>query len=89
MTIFSKRDDEQHSGRADSRKSRRNRLFWTGASDSARLEPRTMLSLTVTTSRSLWSRSWSRRESPPAPTATSGSPRTGPARSAARRRRAW
>ncbi len=48
MTIFSKRDDELRRGRADSRKSKRNRLFWMGAWESPRLEPRTMLSLTVT-----------------------------------------
>jgi len=48
VTIFSKRDDERRTGRADSRKSKRNRLFWMGAWESPRLEPRTMLSLTVT-----------------------------------------
>jgi len=48
VTIFSKRGDEQRTGRADFRKSKRNRLFWMGGSDSPRLEPRTMLSLTVT-----------------------------------------
>jgi hypothetical protein len=49
MTIFSKRDDEQRSRQADSRKSKRNRLFWMGTSEAPRLEPRTMLSLSVTT----------------------------------------
>ncbi len=48
MTIFSKRDDEGRSGRADSRKSKRNRLFWLGAWESLRLEPRTLMTLTVT-----------------------------------------
>ncbi len=48
MTIFSKRDGERRTGRADSRKSKRNRLFWMEGSESPRLEPRTMLSLTVT-----------------------------------------
>ncbi len=48
MTIFSKRDDKKRSGRNYSRKSKRNRLFWMGASDSPRLDPRTLLSLTVT-----------------------------------------
>ncbi len=48
MTIFSKRDDERRTGRADSRKSKQNRLFWMGAWESPRLEPRTMLSMTVT-----------------------------------------
>jgi len=48
VTNFRKRDDERRTGRADSRKSKRNRLFWMGAWESPRLEPRTMLSLTVT-----------------------------------------
>ncbi len=48
MTIFSKRDDQGRSGRADSRKSKPNRLFWMGTSESLRLEPRTMPTLTVT-----------------------------------------
>ncbi|MGO9467352.1 MAG: Ig-like domain-containing protein [Isosphaeraceae bacterium] len=48
MTIFSKRDDERRSGRADSRKSKRNRLFWMEASESPRLEPRTLMTVTVT-----------------------------------------
>jgi len=48
VTIFSKRDDERRTGRADSHKSKRNRLFWMGTWESPRLEPRTMLSLTVT-----------------------------------------
>jgi streptogramin lyase len=47
--MFSKRDDERRTGRASSRTSKRNRLFWTGASELLRLEPRTMLSLSVTT----------------------------------------
>jgi streptogramin lyase len=49
VTVFSKRDDERRSGRADSRKSKQNRLFWMGASELRGLEPRTMLALTVTT----------------------------------------
>jgi len=49
MTMFSKRDDERRSGRADARKPKRNRLIWTGAAGSPRLEPRTMPALTVTT----------------------------------------
>ncbi len=49
MTVLSKLDDERPSARAGSRTSRRNRLFWTWASDSARLEPRIMPALTVTT----------------------------------------
>ncbi len=49
MIIFSKRDPERRTGRADSRKSTRNRLFWMGTSESPRLEPRTMPALTVTT----------------------------------------
>jgi streptogramin lyase len=49
MTIFSKRDDERSLGRADGRKSRRNRLFWSAGPESPRLEPRTMPALTVTT----------------------------------------
>jgi streptogramin lyase len=48
MNIFSKRDAERSLGRADSRKSKRNRLFWTGAAESPRLEPRTMPAVTVT-----------------------------------------
>jgi len=46
--LFSLRDDEGRLGRADYRKSKRNRLFWMGGSESLQLEPRTMLSLTVT-----------------------------------------
>jgi streptogramin lyase len=49
MTMLSKRDDGRRSGRADSRRSKRNRLFWMGTSESPRLEPRTMPALTVTT----------------------------------------
>ncbi len=49
MTMFSKRDDGRSLGRTDARKSKRNRLFWTATSESRWLEPRTMLSLTVTT----------------------------------------
>jgi streptogramin lyase len=48
VTIF-KHDHAPRSGRPDSRKFKRNRLLWTAASDLLRLEPRTMLSLTVTT----------------------------------------
>ncbi|MGO9470062.1 MAG: hypothetical protein ACLQVF_38675, partial [Isosphaeraceae bacterium] len=48
MTIFGKTENERRSGRADSRKSKRNRLFWMGASESPRLEPRTLMTLTVT-----------------------------------------
>ena len=47
--MLSRRDDELRKGGAFSRKSRRNRLIWTGAAESMRLEPRTMLSLTVKT----------------------------------------
>jgi streptogramin lyase len=49
MKIFSKRDDERRTGGAFSRKSKRNRLCWTGAAESRRLEPRTIPALTVTT----------------------------------------
>jgi len=49
VTIFSKRDDEKRrTSRDDSRKSKRNSLCWMGTWESPRLEPRTMLSLTVT-----------------------------------------
>ena len=48
MTIFSKRDDERRTSRADSRRSKRNELSWMGTWESPRLEPRTMLTLSVT-----------------------------------------
>jgi streptogramin lyase len=48
VTIFAKQDDEQRTRRANFRKSTRNRLFWSDGSESPRLEPRTMLSLTIT-----------------------------------------
>ena len=41
MTIFSKRDDERRTSRADSRRSKRNELSWMGTWESPRLEPRT------------------------------------------------
>ncbi len=49
MSIFDKRDLERFSARAEPRRSKRNRLLWMGAADSARLEPRAMPALTVTT----------------------------------------
>jgi hypothetical protein len=46
--MSSERDEGRPPGRADSRKFERNRLLWTAPPESPQLEPRTMLSLTVT-----------------------------------------
>jgi len=49
MTILSKRGHERRARRADSRKSRQNKLFWVDGPESRRLESRALLTLTVTT----------------------------------------
>lgn len=48
VIIFNKRGDERRSSRSDFRKLKRNQLLWTETSESPRLEPRTLLTLSVT-----------------------------------------